>query len=224
MSQRFDTILFDLDGTLADTALDLAWALNQVREEEGLAPLPFVQIRPSVSHGTAQMIRHCYAIDDNHPEFNRRRDRLLAIYADNVARHTVLFPGMHEVLDAIESSGRKWGVVTNKPRRFTEPLMAGLGLEKRAASVVSGDTLKVNKPHPEPLLYACHEAGSTPEVCLYVGDAQRDIEAGKSAGMATMVALFGYISASDRPDEWNADYSANVPGDVWVLINRELRP
>ena len=199
------TVLFDLDGTLADTAPDLAHALNAVLQEQGRAALPFSSIRPVVSHGGIALIKHGFGIDESHPDFSLLRQRLLEIYRENIARETRLFEGMEELLLQLESRGLNWGVVTNKPEWLTEPLLQQLGIRQRAATVVSGDTLPQSKPHPAPMLLACQQAGSEALQCLYVGDAQRDIEAGRNAGMATLVALFGYLGENDHPEQWQAD-------------------
>ncbi len=199
------TVLFDLDGTLADTAPDLAFALNQVLREQGCEPLPYAQIRPVVSHGGIALIKLGFNIDEDAPQFDPLRQRLLAIYREHIVRDTTLFEGMEGVLEAIESRGLNWGVVTNKPAWLTEPLLVGLALRERAVTVISGDTLSERKPHPAPMLLACEQAGSIAAECLYVGDAERDIEAGRNAGMQTLVALFGYIGDGDRPEQWQAD-------------------
>ncbi len=199
------TVLFDLDGTLADTAPDLAFALNSVLQEQGREPLPYENIRPVVSHGGIALIKHGFAIDESHADFPALRQRLLDIYRANITRETTLFSGMAELIEQLEQRGLNWGVVTNKPEWLTEPLLEELGVRQRAATVVSGDTLPERKPHPAPMLLACNQAGSEAAECLYVGDAQRDIEAGRNAGMHTLVALFGYLGDSDDPASWQAD-------------------
>lgn len=215
------TALFDLDGTLADTAPDLAFALNSVLEEQGCAALPFEHIRPVVSHGAAALIRLGFGLGPQDPGFALLRARLLEIYRANLARDTRLFPGMEELLTALERRGMKWGVVTNKPAWLTEPLLEALGVAHRACCIVSGDTTRQRKPHPEPMFHACAVAGSRPGECLYVGDAQRDVEAGRQAGMKTLVALFGYLDATDRPAEWGADGMVAHPLEIldWVTSN-----
>lgn len=208
------TVLFDLDGTLLDTAPDLADALNAVLMEQGRAPLPFEQIRPVVSHGGIALIQLGFGLDRSDPGFELLRQRLLAIYRDNLAVKTRLFTGMEKLLDAIEQRGLNWGIVTNKPEWLTEPLLQTLGLRERASCVVSGDTLEQRKPHPAPMLHACELAGSHPEQCVYVGDAERDIEAGRNAGMYTLVALFGYIQPQDVPENWQASALIAQPGEI----------
>jgi phosphoglycolate phosphatase len=208
------TVLFDLDGTLLDTAPDLADALNAVLTEQGRAPLPFEQIRPVVSHGGIALIQLGFGLDRSDPGFEPLRQRLLAIYRDNLAVKTRLFAGMEKLLDEIEQRGLNWGIVTNKPGWLTEPLLQTLGLRERASCVVSGDTLEQRKPHPAPMLHACELAGSHPHQCVYVGDAERDIEAGRNAGMYTLVALFGYIQPQDAPESWQASALIDQPAEI----------
>lgn len=208
------TVLFDLDGTLLDTAPDLAYALNQVLQEYGLAPLPYTRIRPVVSHGGLALIKLGFGLEPDDPGFSVRRQRLLEIYRANIARQTRFFAGMPELLTTLEERGLNWGVVTNKPGWLTDPLLQALNLTQRAVAVISGDTLNERKPHPAPLLLACERAGSQPQECIYVGDARRDIEAGHNAGMATLVALFGYIGAEDNPASWGADALIDSPAAV----------
>lgn len=206
------TVLFDLDGTLADTAPDLAYALNGVLIEQGREPLPLAAIRPAASHGGIALIQCGFGA--NHPEAEPLRLRLLDIYQANIARETRLFPGMPEVLARIEAQGLNWGVVTNKPGWLTEPLLAALNLTQRSACIVSGDSCEHRKPHPQPILHGCQQAGATAQECLYIGDAQRDIEAGRRAGTRTLAALFGYIGANDRPQDWGADGLIAHPRDI----------
>ena len=210
-------VLFDLDGTLADTAPDLAYALNGVLVEQGREPLPLEVVRPAASHGGIALIRRGFG--DDHPEEEALRLRLLDIYQANIARETRLFPGMAEVLATLEARGLPWGVVTNKPGWLTEPLLAALGLGERAACIVSGDTCERKKPHPQPILHACQLAGANARECLYVGDAARDIEAGRRAGARTLAALFGYIGEEDRPEDWGADALISQPGEILAWLD-----
>lgn len=209
-----DCVLFDLDGTLADTAPDLADTLNALRAEHEAPPLAFDVIRPAASHGARALIRLGFAVEHDDPDFPALRERFLEIYSGRLTRRTRLFPGISELLAAIESHGLKWGIVTNKPARLTEPLLAGLDLDRRAACIVSGDSTANSKPHPEPLLQAARVVGTPPGRCLYVGDARRDIEAGRRAGMHTLVALFGYLAPDDRPREWHADGMVQHPEEI----------
>jgi phosphoglycolate phosphatase len=213
------TILFDLDGTLLDTAPDLADALNTVLAENQRSPLPFEDIRPVVSHGGVALIKLGFNMDSSDPAFAPLRQRLLDVYRENISRRTQPFPGISKLLDSIEQRGLNWGIVTNKPGWLTEPLLKDLGLFDRAACVVSGDTLEQRKPHPAPMLHASELANSRPEHCVYIGDAQRDIEAGNNAGMHTLVALFGYIQKDDDPYSWNASSLIEQPGDLLVWLD-----
>ncbi|MFZ5621226.1 MAG: HAD-IA family hydrolase [Pseudomonadota bacterium] len=219
---RIRTVLFDLDGTLLDTAPDLAFALNETLREFGQAPLPYEAIRPVVSHGGIALIRLGFGLGPDDEGYHPRRRHLLDTYRTNIARATRPFAGMIEVLDTLERQGLNWGVVTNKPAWLTEPLLQEVGLFERAAVVVSGDTLDERKPHPAPMLLACERAGSQAHECLYVGDARRDIEAGRNAGMATLVALFGYIGDDDDPHGWGADALVERPEDIlaWLGVTR----
>jgi phosphoglycolate phosphatase len=219
MKNQFRTVLFDLDGTLLDTAPDLANALNSTLQSRGRQPLPFELIRPVVSHGGNALIELGFGLRPGDPDFETIRQQLLDVYQANIAQHTRLFPGMEEVLEYIESNGLNWGVVTNKPGWLTEPLMEALDLARRAAGIVSGDTLSERKPHPAPLLHACKLVGSEPQRCLYVGDAERDIQAGRNAGMTTLVALFGYILESDRPETWGGTALIRRPQDILAWLS-----
>lgn len=214
--KKIKTVLFDLDGTLADTAPDLANALNYVLTKHNCDSLPYETIRPFVSHGGMALVT--LGFGEDHPEFDTLYKELLDHYQANIAKETTLFPGMDELLLDLEQNDISWGVVTNKPAWLTEPLLEALNLTSRAATIVSGDTLEERKPHPAPLLYACEQTGSKADECLYVGDAERDIEAGNRAGMISIVALFGYISESDKPDNWGAHSSINTPLAIIPLI------
>ena len=208
------TILFDLDGTLADTASDIAYALNTLLEQEGRPALPLETLRSLVSQGTKPMLCLGFDIEAHDPSFEPLRQRLLNIYRAHLTRETRLFPGMQELLTTLERRGLNWGVVTNKPAWLAEPLIAELGLAERTACVVGGDTVAQSKPHPAPMLHACNLAGSEAQQCLYVGDAANDIKAGKRAGMKTLVALFGYIPKHEQPHNWGADGMIAQPLDL----------
>lgn len=212
------TVLFDLDGTLADTAPDLANALNRLLGEEGRAQLPFSKIRPVASHGSPALLRLGFGVEPNDPVFPDLRARLLAHYAEKVCEHTRVFPGTDELLAELQRRGMGWGIVTNKPGFLTDPLIARLALKYPPACVVSGDTTANRKPHPEPMLHACTLARSRPAEALYVGDAERDIQAGREAGMRTLVALFGYIGENEHPTLWGADGMIRAPQEIlhWI--------
>ena len=211
-------VLFDLDGTLVDTAPDLAYSLNRTLNHNGFDALPYEAIRPHVSHGAAALIRFGFGMEPDTPEYAPIRDYFMETYIDNICRETRPFSGMEQVLSTLEERRIPWGVVTNKPSRLTDPLMDALNLSNRAGSIVSGDTLARNKPHPAPILHACKQIGVSADNTLYIGDAERDIQAGLAAGTRTLTALFGYLSEFDEPDNWGADGAVNSPLEIldWI--------
>ena len=219
-----DCVLFDLDGTLLDTAPDMTAAVNRLRQERHLPALPVAAIRPTVSHGSPGMLKAGFGLTPDDPLYAELNPRFLALYREAIAVETALFPGMAEVLDYLEAGSIRWGVVTNKPGWLTEPLLKALDLWPRMACVVSGDTLSARKPDPEPLLYACARIGALPGRSLYVGDAERDILAGKQAGMTALVAGFGYLGAEDRPEHWNADGFLQRPADLLAWLGAPAVP
>ncbi|MEO8739953.1 MAG: phosphoglycolate phosphatase [Casimicrobiaceae bacterium] len=200
-------VLFDLDGTLADTAPDLGSALNRVRADLHLPPLPLAALRPFASHGARGMLRGAMGIEEGNSDYPVLRDRYLDYYGEALFVHTRLFDGADAMLAEIERRGLSWGIVTNKTARFTLPLLAHLGIAERAGAVICGDTTPHSKPHPAPLLAGAKLLTIDPVDCLYVGDAERDIVGGKAAGMKTMLARFGYLGPQDTPDKWQADAS-----------------
>lgn len=212
-------ILFDLDGTLLDTARDLAGALNRVRAAHGRAALPFAAIRPFVSHGSFALIRTGFELADTDPAFEPLRQALLTEYHAQIATHTCPFDGIERVLDWLVARGLRWGIVTNKPGWLTTPLLARIPLRHPPGCVVSGDTLATRKPDPAPLLHAAAQLDVAAEDCLYVGDAERDVEAGRRARMATLVALYGYLGPTDRPGDWGADGALAAPHELcdWLV-------
>jgi len=214
-------VLFDLDGTLLDTAPDMTCALNKLLAEERLEPLSFGTVRPYVSHGAASLVRLAFP-EAPEAEFNLLRERFLMIYRGCLADRTCLFDGMAELLATFERTGIPWGIVTNKPTWLTEPLLEALGLDTRAGSVVCGDTFEERKPHPRPLLHAASEIGVAPEDCLYVGDAERDIRAARAAQMRSLIARFGYIGPSDDIAAWSADGCIDSPHEILQWL--ELKP
>jgi phosphoglycolate phosphatase len=214
-----DALLFDLDGTLADTGPDMAAAINALRTDEGRTSLPYSVIRPWVSHGARALVALGFDVGETDPSFEDLRLRFLDHYQQNLCLDTKLFDGMELVLTHCEERGIHWGIVTNKPRYLTEPLVEHLGLAERAACVVSGDSLSNRKPHPDPLLHACRLIGRTPNRSVYIGDASRDVEAGNSAGMVTLVATFGYLGDTDQPDTWGADGLIDTPSDIITWLN-----
>ncbi|BAV33482.1 phosphoglycolate phosphatase [Sulfuricaulis limicola] len=218
---KIRTVLFDLDGTLADTAPDLAHALNLLLVEEGKTALLYETIRPEVSHGASALVTLGFGKKPGDADFDRLRQRFLVLYTENLCRHTRLFDGIPALLQTLKKQGMNWGVVTNKPAFLTDPLMAQLRPDPAPACVVSGDTVANRKPHPEPMLHACTAAGSRPEQCLYVGDAERDILAGRHAGMKTLVALFGYINGHETPERWGADGMIRAPGEILDWLKQD---
>jgi len=203
-------VLFDLDGTLADTAPDLTYALNCVRGARGLPPLPLAATRPVASQGARGLIGAGFNLCPGDSGYDALRDEFLAVYADNLCRETRLFAGIPELLDRLEARAMPWGVVTNKAERFTLPLLDLLKVRGRTACVIGGDTTGRIKPHPEPLLAASRAIALPPAACIYVGDDQRDVEAGRAAGMKTAIAKWGYLNGQD-PENWNADCMIEEP-------------
>ena len=206
-----DAVLFDLDGTLADTAPDLGAALNRVRQAQGLDPVPLETLRHASSHGARGLLRTGLGVLPEHRDYAVLRDAFLAQYEAALCVDTKLFADVDALLDAIEARSLKWGIVTNKAARYTTPLIAQLGLDKRTAAVVCGDTTPHAKPHPAPLLAAAQLLGIAPQRCVYVGDAERDVTAGIAAGMRTIVARYGYIEAHETPETWPADGHIHQP-------------
>ena len=217
-------LLFDLDGTFADTAPDLAFALNETLRAWNRPELPYSQIRPVVSHGGIALIRLGFGMEPGDERFEDRRQFLLDVYKNNLCRHTTLFDGMSELLDNLEQRAIPWGIVTNKPAWLTDPLMEQLNLTARAACIVSGDTTENRKPHPQPILLACEIAGADPLESIYVGDAARDIEAGRSAGVTTLTARFGYIGEQDQTDQWGADGDIDHPLQILDWLAPRVTP
>jgi 2-phosphoglycolate phosphatase len=215
------SILFDLDGTLLDTAPDLAFALNAVAQEEGLKPLPVHALKPLISGGAAAMVRFAFGGRPDDAEFTRVLQRMLAIYREHIADQTRFFSGMEAVIDEIERRQLPWGIVTNKLGWLTDPLLRALELDHRPGCVISGDTTQYRKPHPQPMLEACRRLDRQPGDCVYVGDALRDVEAGRQAGMSTLVALYGYLADTDQPRDWGATGLIAEPADLLRWLDDE---
>ena len=207
-------VLFDLDGTLADSAPDLAGAINSVRIEMGLAPVPYEELRPFASAGAPGLIKAAFKLTPQSDIYSALRERFLSFYATNIAVKTTLFNGIPDVLKQLRASGIGWGIVTNKVSSLTHPLVEKIGLED-ADCIISGDTAARPKPHPDPLLAAAKILDVSPEDCWFVGDDLRDIQAGKAAGTATIAAKWGYCT---DPETWNADFLAEKPTQILDLI------
>jgi phosphoglycolate phosphatase len=204
-------VLFDLDGTLIDSAPDLAGAANALREERGLGPLPLAVLRPWVGAGARGMLAAGLGLTPEHPEFTALRDRFLALYEQRLLHHTQAFEGVAELLDGLIRRGLPWGIVTNKAERFTHPIHRGMALLQTAGAVVGGDTTPHAKPHPAPLLEACRRLGVAPEACAYVGDDLRDIQAAHAAGMRSVAARWGYLGQGADVQAWGAHLIADTP-------------
>jgi 2-phosphoglycolate phosphatase len=219
---KLSCVLFDLDGTLVDTAPDLVLCLNKALSSHGLMSVSADTIKPFISFGAVAMINE--SLEQSISEALRADilETMLDLYQNNIAEHTVFFKGMSETLDAIEAQGLKWGVVTNKRERFTNPLMDALKLTARAACIVSGDTTTNPKPHVEPMLAACKQAAVKPQECVYIGDASHDIIAGKNAQMKTLAALYGYLKPEDMPETWGADALIKSPKQLATWITSAL--
>ena len=212
------TVLFDLDGTLVDTAPDMAAALDMLCREEKQPLVAYEQVRPVVSNGSVALIMLAFGDVTDEKKLGYLKQRYLDIYLHNICKDSAPFKGIETVLDHIEHNGLNWGVVTNKPGWLTLPLMDKLQLVQRAATIVSGDTTENSKPHPDPMHHACDEANSESDECLYVGDARRDIEAGKNAGMKTLVANYGYIGMNEDINTWGADAIINTPEEILLHL------
>ncbi|WP_237058533.1 HAD family hydrolase [Microbulbifer sediminum] len=211
-------VLFDLDGTLFDTAPDFIVVLNQLRQQEKMPPLPADKIRAVVSNGAGAMVSLGFGQDEGAPEFESLRQRFLDLYLNHLAVETVLFPGIEELLVQLAANNIAWGVVTNKPATYTVPLMEAFAHLPAPGAVVCPDHVANRKPHPEPILLACSQIGCAPGEAVYVGDHVRDIEAGRAAGMPTIACNYGYIDADDNAANWNADHLVESARDIWPLL------
>lgn len=218
---RLTCVLFDLDGTLVDTAPDLLAALQRALRSHDLAIPDERRVQPYISYGAAAMVRESLNGSGTEELQKQVLAAMLEDYQQHIADQTRLFPGMVEVLQDLETRGIKWGVVTNKLRRFTEPLMAALQLTPRAACIISGDTTGNSKPHPEPMLAACRDAGVRPEQSVYIGDSAHDIAAGKVVNMKTVAAAYGYLKPAEDPHNWGTDALISDPLEIlhWIETN-----
>ncbi|WP_459617959.1 phosphoglycolate phosphatase [Bordetella sp. 2513F-2] len=215
-------ILFDFDGTLADTAPDLAAAANRQRERRGLQPLPYERLRPVASHGARGLLRVALDLAPDQPDYEPARQQFLADYAAGSTRHSRLFPGIAELLDRIAAAGMAWGIVTNKVTHLTVPIVQFLGLAERTAALVCGDTAEHPKPHPAPLQLAARQAGYEVDRCVYVGDDLRDVLAAHAAGMPAVAAAYGYVGEDADVTTWQADACADSVAALWPAIRSVL--
>ena len=215
---RVQLVLLDLDGTLADTAPDLAAAANRMRIAHGMAPLPIAELRPYVSQGARGMVGRAFDVTPDNARYSELRHEFLREYESALCVESCLFPGMDDTLQRLEQRGVRWGIVTNKLSRFTLPLVQALKLSERAACIVSGDTTPFSKPHPAPLLHALSCASVDAAAALYVGDDQRDIDAGRAARVRTVVASYGYLGTGVPYQQWGADAVVHSPSQLLSLI------
>ncbi len=215
-------IFFDLDGTLIDTAKDMARAFNQLLAEESRPALHYDLIRSEASHGARALLALAFDEAENSDRFARLQQRFLDIYQNNLHVETTLFPDMDKILTILEAHNVPWGIVTNKPSRFTLPLLESLQLRGRAAAIVCADTAGVSKPDPKPMFDACTQAGVEPRDAVYIGDDQRDVESAHNAGMPCIAMRCGYIRRGQNPDSWGADHIMDTVSDLKVWINRQL--
>lgn len=223
MSRAFPTtvsaVLFDLDGTLLDTAADFADVVQQMTEQAALPAIAFTAIHQTVSNGARALVELAFGIKDNHPEFEQRLSRLLALYALRIeASKASLYPGMDDLLAHMELTGIPWGIVTNKPVRYSRPLLEGLGLLARCSTLICPDHVTHSKPHPEPMLLACQQLSIDPENVIYVGDHPRDIDAGRAAGMFTIAVRYGYLPATPPVEQWQADLIVDSADEIRALL------
>jgi N-acetyl-D-muramate 6-phosphate phosphatase len=214
-------VLFDLDGTLVDTAPDLIACLNFALTSQQLPTVSANQVKPLISLGAMAMINASVATISEIQK-SELLHTMLSHYEQNIVKHSVFFDGMIDTLNIIEQLGLKWGVVTNKHQHLTKPLMDALDLTKRAACIISGDTTPYSKPHAAPMLAACEQAKVKPQQCVYIGDALHDITAGKSVNMKTLAALYGYLKPNDEPENWGADALIDSPAQITTWINAAL--
>ena len=218
MTAAARAVLFDLDGTLIDSAPDLAGAGNDLRAVRGLAPVAYERFRPMVGAGARGMIKIALDLGPQDSSFEELRDEFLGLYQARMTRLTALFPGCVPMLAALDAHPMPWGIVTNKARRFTDPLVRALALDRRAAAVVSGDTTPHPKPHPAPLLEAARQMRVEPSACLYVGDDLRDVQAGRAAGMRTVAVAWGYLGEGEPISAWGADHVIEEPDELLKLL------
>ncbi len=212
-------VLFDFDGTLADTARDMINALNMLLKNASRPPVNYEELRAFVSNGTPALLKKGFDCSPGDAEFEPLRKQFLRTYEDNVCVHTTLYPGTEEILEKCRNSGIAWGIVTNKPEYLTLEIVEKLGLSDKVACVVGGDTLAKRKPDPEPVIHACALAGVAPQDAVFVGDSSRDIEAGRRAGLITVGVTYGYIPPDDDPQTWEADHVIDsmeeIAGYLW---------
>ena len=219
MKRSVQTVLFDLDGTLVDSAPDLAGAANELRQEHGHPALPYESLRPMVGAGARGMVGLAFGVKPGDTGYEDLKARFLALYSQRLLRSTTVFEGVWPLLDRLEQHGLGWGIVTNKAYHLALAVSEGVGLHPRAGVLIGGDSTPFAKPHPEPLLEACRRLQADPATCAYVGDDLRDIQAGRAAGMVTLAAGWGYLGHGEPIHEWGADSLLEQPQGLLHWLN-----
>lgn len=220
MRAGIQAVLFDLDGTLIDSAPDLAGAANDLRRQHGLAPLAYEALRPMVGSGARGMVGAAFGVSPGELRFDALREAFLALYEARSLQETRIFSAVQPVLDALDGLGHRWGIVTNKMTRYTLPVVSGLGLDRVAAALVCGDTTSHAKPHPAPMWEAARQLGVEARCCVYVGDDLRDVQAAHAAGMPALVAGWGYLGDGVDATTWNAQAILSEPHELlnWLEL------
>jgi 2-phosphoglycolate phosphatase len=222
MAKPIRAVMFDLDGTLLDTAPDFVVVVNQLLVEQARPELAAEIIRAGVSNGSKALIKLSFAIDENNEQFEPLRQRLLELYLQNHSVHTKPFPGINTLIEQLAAHNIAWGIATNKPALYTLPLMVDMNMQPPPASVICPDHVARPKPDPASLFLASSQLGCTPEEIIFVGDHKRDIDCGKEAGSITIAAAYGYVDEGDDPASWNADYCVNHADEIWPIIEKYL--
>jgi len=222
MAKPIRAVMFDLDGTLLDTAPDFVVVVNQLLAEQQRPSLAADTIRAGVSNGSKALIKIAFSIDETNTQFEPLRQRLLELYLAHIAVYTIPFPGINELLDKLADNNIAWGIATNKPATYTLPLMAALDIQPAPASVICPDHVARSKPDPESLFLASKQLGCAPDEIIYIGDHKRDIDCGKGAGSITIAAAYGYVDEGDDPANWNADYCVHHANEIWPIVEKYL--
>ena len=220
--KKIRAVMFDLDGTLLDTAPDFVAVVNQLLRENNKAELPPEKIRTGVSNGSKALVMMAFEIEESHPDFQPLRLRLLELYSAHIAVYTRPFPGIQQLLQRLAEKNIAWGIATNKPEAYTTPLLKELNLQPAPASVICPDHVSQSKPHPESLHLAAQHIGCSAEEIIYIGDHLRDIECGKRAGSITIAAGYGYIDSNSPADQWQADFIVNHADDIWPIVQQYI--
>jgi N-acetyl-D-muramate 6-phosphate phosphatase len=221
-TKKIRAVMFDLDGTLLDTAPDFIAVVNQLLQENNRAALPDEMIRACVSNGARALVMMAFNIDESHQDFASLRLRLLELYIAHIAVFSKPFPGINNLIKTLVANNIAWGIATNKPAIYTTPLMAQLNMQPAPTSIICPDHVSESKPHPESLFLASEQIGCTPAQIIFVGDHQRDIECGKRAGSITIAAAYGYIDSSDNINAWQADYRVEHADEIWPIVKKYL--